>query len=165
MTLDTDLQNDPTDIPRLLDTLELGGYGVVSGRRTERRDSWLRRAASKIANGVRRRILDDPFVDIGCSLKAYESSYLRTLPLFDGLHRFLPIFAVWSGATAVEVPVAHRPRTRGVSKYGAVRGRLGRGLGDLCALLWLRRRWLGRQWQPDVPESSRRDPAPPRSAL
>ncbi len=140
VTLDADLQNDPADIPMLLDRLD--DYDVVSGVRAQRNDTWIRRAVSRVANGARRVALGDPFSDIGCSLKAYRAEYVRDLPVFDGMHRFLPVLAMLRGARVTELPVTHRPRYHGESKYGAIRGRFGRGLCDLVGVRWLASRWV-----------------------
>lgn len=140
VTLDADLQNDPADIPMLLDRLT--DYDVVSGVRAQRHDSWIRRFVSRIANGARRLALGDPFSDIGCSLKVYRAEYVRDLPVFDGMHRFLPVLAMLRGASVTELPVTHRPRYHGVSKYGAIRGRFGRGMWDLVGVRWLASRWV-----------------------
>lgn len=142
VTLDADLQNDPGDIPMLLDRLD--EFDIVSGIRAQRHDSWSRKLASRIGNGARRLVLGDPFTDIGCSLKAYRAEFLRDLPVFDGMHRFLPVLAQMRGGRATEVPVSHRPRYFGESKYGAVRGRFLRGIADLIGVRWLQRRWVGR---------------------
>ncbi len=139
VTLDADLQNDPADLPRVLDALE--GADVVSGIRVGRRDRWLRRVSSAIANAVRRAVLNDPVRDIGCSFKAYRREALEGLPMFVGVHRFLPALCVFRGARLVEVPLSHRPRRHGVSKYG-VGNRLGRGLYDLIGVRWLKSRLI-----------------------
>jgi glycosyltransferase involved in cell wall biosynthesis len=139
VTLDADLQNDPADLPRVLAALEHAD--VVSGIRRDRQDSWLRLVSSRIANAVRRAWLGDPVTDIGCSFKAYRRPALDGLPMFNGVHRFLPALCVMRGARLVEVPLAHRPRRAGVSKYG-VTNRLGRGFYDLIGVRWLRSRLL-----------------------
>jgi len=139
VTLDADGQNDPADIPALLAKLE--GADVVSGVRAQRHDDWKRKVSSRIANGVRRAVLGDTLTDIGCSLKVYRREALEGLPTFVGVHRFLPALCQFRGARLVEVPVRHRPRTKGVSKYG-VGNRLWRGIRDLYGVLWLRARLL-----------------------
>lgn len=139
VTLDADLQNDPADIPRLV--AELEGWDVVSGVRAKRRDSLVRRLSSRIANRVRSAILRDGVSDVGCSLKAYRSEYLREVPVFNGMHRFLPALVAMQGARIKEVPVSHRPRVHGVSKYG-IGNRLWRGIADLAAVRWLQARWV-----------------------
>ena len=139
VTLDADLQNDPADIPTLL--AALADADVVSGVRAKRHDSWIRRVSSRIANATRRAVIGDAITDIGCSLKAYRREVLVGLPMFVGVHRFLPALCAFRGARVVEVPVHHRPRTRGVSKYG-MGNRLWRGLHDLVGVSWLKRRLL-----------------------
>jgi dolichol-phosphate mannosyltransferase len=139
VTLDGDLQNDPADLPQVLAALER--VDVVSGVRAARQDSWSRRMQSRIANGVRRAVLGDPVTDIGCSFKAYRREALEGLPMFTGAHRFLPAMCVFRGARYAEVPLRHRARRHGVSKYG-MSNRLGRGLGDLAGMLWLKSRLL-----------------------
>ncbi len=141
VTLDADLQNDPADIPRVLAALE--GYDVVSGVRRGRRDDWRRRAASRVANAVRSRVLGDRISDIGCSLKAYRVEFLRRVPMFDGMHRFLPVLAESEGARVHEIEVAHRPRRFGAAKYN-ISNRLWKTLADLLAVRWMRKRWIDR---------------------
>jgi dolichol-phosphate mannosyltransferase len=137
VTLDADGQNDPADIPRVL--AALAGADVVSGVRTPRDDRWLRRVSSRVANAVRRAVLRDGVSDVGCSLKAYRAEFVHGLPLFRGAHRFLPALCRARGARVVELPVAHRPRRHGVSKYG-VGNRLWVGIVDLLGVAWLRTR-------------------------
>jgi glycosyltransferase involved in cell wall biosynthesis len=139
VTLDADLQNDPADIPRVLAALD--GVAMVSGVRRNRRDDWLRRVSSRIANGVRRSVLDDGVTDVGCSLKAYRAEYLRRIPAFNGFHRFLPALIQMAGGSVREIDVTHRPRVHGSSKYG-VGNRLWRGVVDLLGVRWMRRRWV-----------------------
>ncbi|HEV7506187.1 MAG TPA: glycosyltransferase family 2 protein [Thermoanaerobaculia bacterium] len=142
VTLDADLQNDPADIPKLLDHLE--GCDVVCGVRTDRQDSWLRKASSRIAGGVRNRLTRDPVADAGCTLRAYRAEFLRPIPLFSGMHRFLPTLLKLEGARITEVPVHHRPRQHGQSKYN-IRNRIWRSLADLFAVRWMQRRWIDRR--------------------
>ncbi len=137
VTLDADLQNDPSDLGRVLAALD--GADVVSGIRARRNDSLVRRLSSRIANGFRRAVLGDPVTDIGCSFKAYRREALEGLPMFVGVHRFLPALCVFRGARLVEVPLSHRARRHGVSKYG-VGNRLWRGLHDLIGVRWLKSR-------------------------
>lgn len=137
VTLDADLQNDPADLPRLLAALEHAD--VVSGIRSNRQDSWVRLVSSRIANSVRRSVLGDPVTDIGCSFKAYRREQLEGLPMFVGVHRFLPALCVFRGARFAEIPLRHRPRQHGVSKYG-VGNRLWRGIADLIGVQWLKTR-------------------------
>jgi glycosyltransferase involved in cell wall biosynthesis len=139
VTMDADLQNDPADLPRLLAALT--DADVVSGVRVQRRDHWVRLASSRIANSVRRAVLRDPVTDIGCSFKAYRREVLVGLPMFAGVHRFLPALCVFRGARFAEVPLHHRPRRHGVSKYG-IGNRLWRGIADLIGVQWLKTRLL-----------------------
>jgi dolichol-phosphate mannosyltransferase len=145
VTLDADLQNDPADIPTLLSHLE--DADLVSGIRTRRNDTWVRRLSSAIANRVRRTVLGDSIQDIGCSLKAYRAPFLEHVPDFDGMHRFLPALVQLAGARVIQVPVNHRARRHGHSKYG-VNNRLWRGLVDLWAVRWMVRRDIHRAPRP-----------------
>lgn len=138
-TLDADLQNDPRDIPRLLPYLEEAD--LVNGVRTTRRDTPLRRLASRVANAARRRVTGDRVSDVGCSLRVMRAAPLRRVKMFHGAHRFLPVLLAMEGARAVEVPVAHRERRFGRSKYG-IWDRLRRGLVDLAAVRWMQSRHL-----------------------
>ena len=137
VTLDADLQNDPADISKLL--AALADADVVSGVRMKRRDTWLRLVSSRIANATRRAALGDSVTDIGCSLKAYRREALQDLPMFVGVHRFLPALCAFRGARVVEVQVHHRARTLGLSKYG-MGNRLWRGIHDLIGVSWLKHR-------------------------
>jgi glycosyltransferase involved in cell wall biosynthesis len=139
VTLDADGQNDPADIPRLLAELERAD--VVNGVRQRRRDSRVRLLSSRIANGVRNWVTGESVTDVGCSLRAVRATTLRRVKLHRGMHRFLPTLLRLEGARVVEVPVAHRPRRHGASKYG-IRNRLGAGLVDLFAVRWMQSRAL-----------------------
>ncbi len=145
VTLDGDGQNDPADIPRLLDALAddaRGDLRLVCGWRRRREDPWPRRVASRTANAVRRAVLGDGTPDTGCGIRLVHRATFLEFPFFDHLHRFLPALVAAVGGRVVSVEVGHRPRTRGRSKYGLGR-RLAAGLVDLLGVLWLRRR-LGR---------------------
>ena len=148
VTLDADLQNDPGDLPRVLAALD--GADVVSGIRRGRKDSWLRLVSSGIANAVRRAALGDRITDIGCSFKAYRREALEGMPMFVGVHRFLPALCQFRGARVVEVPVSHRARRHGASKYG-VSNRLWRGIHDLIGVSWLKVRLIRYSIRKDVP--------------
>lgn len=137
VTMDADLQNDPADIPAIVALLD--DHDVVSGVRARRRDTVPRRLASRISNRVRRLVLGDPCTDIGCALKGYRAAALEDLPPFDGLHRFLPLLALRHGGNYAEIPVGHRARAHGSSKY-TIRGRFLRGVLDLFGVSWYRRR-------------------------
>ncbi len=138
-TLDGDLQNDPADLPAMI--TELARVDFVSGRRVQRQDSWLRKVSSRIARAARRRALGVDFQDTGCAIRAFKRTALAGVFPFNGLHRFLPILVQGGGARTLEVPVRHRPRVAGVSKYG-VWNRLGRGIYDLIGLGWYQKRRL-----------------------
>jgi dolichol-phosphate mannosyltransferase len=137
VTLDADLQNDPADIPRLLALMDR--YDVVSGVRTPRRHSWLRRASSRVANRVRNRVTHDDVTDVGCTLRACRAEILRRVPMFVGMHRFLPTLLRMAGARTTEIPVNHRPRLHGRAKYN-LRNRFWRTLADLLAVRWMQER-------------------------
>ncbi len=141
-TLDGDMQNDPRDVPPMLARLEAGGADMVTGWRRTRRDSIARRISSRIANWTRNRVTGDAIIDVGCSTRVFRRACLASLPcFFDGMHRFFPTLFRMAGFTVVEMPVNHRPRRRGVAKYG-VRNRLWRGIRDLFGVRWLRDRFL-----------------------
>jgi dolichol-phosphate mannosyltransferase len=139
VTLDADLQNDPRDIPHLLERLK--DYDVVCGIRQGRQDTWLRRVSSKLANGLRRRVLHDDIVDVGCSLRAYRRHCLTSIKLYNGMHRFLPVLLQIEGFHIGQVPVHHHPRQHGKSKYN-MRNRAWRALMDLLAVRWMQSRQL-----------------------
>jgi dolichol-phosphate mannosyltransferase len=139
VTMDGDLQNNPADIPKVVAALE--DYDVVCGYRATRRDSWSRRAASRIANRVRDLVTHDGVRDTGCSLKAFRRHCVPDLPPVDGLHRFMPAYFRLNGRSIRELAVDHRPRQHGVSKYTNLQ-RLPRGIFDLVGFLWYRRRYL-----------------------
>lgn len=137
ITMDGDLQNDPQDILLLLKYIE-DGYDVVSGRREKRKDSLYKRLSSCIANCVRRRFIKDNLSDIGCTLKAYRAFFLKKIIYFNGFHRFLPILLEWQGAKVIEVPVKHRPRKFGKSKYGIL-NRSIKAFLDMVCIWWLKK--------------------------
>ncbi len=180
VTLDADLQNDPADIPRLLaemaetaETAEIAetpGWDLVSGVRIRRRDDWVRRLSSRIANAVRNWATGERVSDSGCSLKAYRAEYLRRVPMFKGMHRFLPTLVRLDGARIKEVPVNHRPRLHGKTKY-SIGNRIFRSLADLLAVRWMERRWIDRRlleeitdWNPSTYGSSSASSASPSSS-
>jgi glycosyltransferase involved in cell wall biosynthesis len=118
ITIDADGQNDPGDIPRLLEKID-EGYDVVSGWRIHRQDRLLsRKIPSKIANWLISKVSGVKLNDYGCSLKAYRASVIKNVKLYGEMHRFIPIYARWYGARVIEIPVNHRARTSGISKYG-----------------------------------------------
>ena len=140
-TLDGDGQNDPADIPKLLAARDEAPEDVrlLAGWRTTRRDSFNKRISSKIANAVRSRMLKDDTPDTGCGLKLFEREVFLRLPYFDHMHRYLPALVKRAGFQSRSVPVGHRPRTAGSSKYGML-DRLWVGVADLRGVAWLMRR-------------------------
>ncbi len=142
VTLDGDGQNDPADVPKLLEARAAHrseNLRLVNGRRRARRDSWVKRTSSVIANGVRRRVLGDGTPDTGCGLKLFSREAFLALPYFDHMHRFLPALFRVNGGEILSVPVSHRERRRGRSHYG-VGNRLWIGIVDMLGVLWLQRR-------------------------
>jgi glycosyltransferase involved in cell wall biosynthesis len=139
--LDGDGQNDPADAPALVEALSAAAssVGLVGGERRERRDVAARRLASRLANAVRRRLLDDGAADTGCGLKVFRRDVFLRLPYFDHMHRYLPALVLREGYQAAFLPVSHRPRLSGRSKYTNL-GRLVAALPDLGGVLWLRGR-------------------------
>jgi glycosyltransferase involved in cell wall biosynthesis len=145
-TLDGDGQNDPADIPALVTALRdsaVPDLRLVMGNRTTRRDTWLRRLSSRIANSVRGWMLSDGTPDTGCGIKVFHRATFLDLPRFDHMHRFLPALFQRAGAEVISVPVGHRPRTGGRSKYG-LHNRLWVGITDLFGVMWLIRRRIVR---------------------
>lgn len=146
VTLDGDGQNDPADIPavyvRLTDDDTPDAVAMVIGRRAKRQDTWRKRAASRIANGVRKRLLRDGADDTGCGLKAfYRAAYLR-LPYFDHAHRYLPALMIREGFEIAQIDVNHRPRLHGRSKYTNIQ-RLAVAFRDILGVAWLNARARG----------------------
>lgn len=142
VTLDGDGQNDPADIPALLARFGAAADRdrlLVTGLRARRMDSWLKRLASRIANAVRARLLGDATPDTGCGLKVFSRRAFLAMPAFDHMHRFLPALMLRQGGEVVSVPVNHRPRTAGATKYGVL-DRLVVGVVDLVGVKWLMRR-------------------------
>ena len=142
-TLDGDGQNDPADLPRLLEAVSVGHrptkLELVIGWRIGRHDSTLRRLSSRVANVLRGVLLRDRTPDTGCGLKVFRrETYLR-LPFFDHQHRFLPALFLREGLEVRSIPVRHRPRVRGRSKYG-LNNRLWVGITDLFGVMWLMHR-------------------------
>jgi len=141
-TLDGDGQNDPADIPNLLDAARKAAsprLRLVMGNRTTRRDTWLRRLSSRVANGVRGWMLRDGTPDTGCGIKVFDRAVFVDMPRFNHMHRFMPALYQREGYEVVSVPVNHRERTRGKSKYG-LHNRLWVGIVDLFGVMWLIRR-------------------------
>jgi dolichol-phosphate mannosyltransferase len=143
ITLDGDGQNNPADIPALLAVLHNAArpsrLELICGYREKRRDSWMKRASSRIANAARRGALKDGTPDTGCGLKVFSRQAFLALPHFDHMHRFLPALFQSAGATVISVRVNHRPRTKGRTHYG-IHNRLWGGIVDVLGVMWLRRR-------------------------
>lgn len=139
--MDGDGQNDPANFQRLLEEFARGGADVVCGYRERRRDSWSRRIASRVANAIRRFFLDDGVRDTGCSQKIFRREAIDLLVPFHGLHRYLPAFFKRAGLRIVEIPVNHRPRRAGASKYTNW-SRALLGVYDLIGVNWLLKRRL-----------------------
>ncbi len=154
VTLDGDGQNDPADIPRLVAVVyEQPGAKpldnvLVVGRRRKRRDTWVRRISSRLANGVRSRMLKDDTPDTGSGLKVFSRKTFMDLPRFDHMHRFLPALVIRNQGRVVSIEVNHRERRRGKSKYG-IHNRLWVGIVDLIGVMWLQRRRIHSQLKPD----------------
>lgn len=144
VTLDADLQNDPADIPRLLEKLK--GCDMAYGWRKNRKDSFLKLISSGIANTIRNALTGERIKDTGCSLKAYRKQCLNNIKLYDGMHRFLPTLVKMEGFKIEEVGVSHNPRKYGRSKYN-IRKRLIWPFLDLLAVAWMKKRRLDYKWE------------------
>jgi dolichol-phosphate mannosyltransferase len=149
VTMDADLQNDPHDIPTLLGHLDR--WDAVTGWRVHRGDgdSWLRRISSRVANQVRNGLSDESIQDSGCTFRAFRRECLRDLVLYRGFHRFIPTLLRMRGYRVLEVPVHHRPRRFGQSKYGVL-NRVFVATVDLLAVRWMKQRLLRYQVAEDL---------------
>jgi glycosyltransferase involved in cell wall biosynthesis len=145
VTLDSDLQNDPEDIPRLLSYLDR--YDMATGWRQKRDDPWLKRISSKIANAIRNRLSGEKIYDSACTLRAFKRECIKEIPVFNGMHRFLSTLVKMNGYRIIEVPVLHHSRKFGKSKYN-IRNRALRSFIDLLGVRWMK----GRRIQYDVEE-------------
>jgi dolichol-phosphate mannosyltransferase len=139
VTLDSDLQNDPADIPRLLEYLDR--YDMATGWRQKREDTWLKKISSKIGNAVRNRLSGEAIRDSACTLRAFKKECVKEIPVFNGMHRFLSTLVKMGGYRIIEVPVSHYPRKFGESKYN-IRNRMVRSFIDLLAVRWMKRRTI-----------------------
>jgi dolichol-phosphate mannosyltransferase len=137
VTLDSDLQNDPADIPRLLEYLDR--YDMATGWRQKREDSWLKRISSEIGNAVRNRLTGENIRDSACTLRVFKKECIQEIPVFNGMHRFLSTLVKMEGYRIIEVPVSHHPRKFGESKYN-IRNRMVRSFVDLLAVRWMKHR-------------------------
>ncbi len=139
VTLDSDLQNDPADIPKLLGYLD--HYDMAAGWRKKRNDPWLKRISSKIANAIRNWLSGEKINDSVCPLRVFKKECFKEIPKFNGMHRFLPTLMKMEGYRVVEVPVSHHPRRFGKSKYN-IRNRMWRSFIDLLAVRWMKNRHI-----------------------
>ena len=139
VTIDSDLQNDPGDIPKLLEYL--GPYDMAAGWRQKREDPWIRRISSKIANRIRNWLSGEKINDSVCPLRVFKKECFEDIPKFNGMHRFLPTLMKMEGYRVIEVPVSHHPRRFGKSKYN-IRNRMWRSFIDLLAVRWMKNRYL-----------------------
>lgn len=139
VTMDADLQNNPADIPLLLE--KIGDYDVVCGWRHERNDPWIRKISSRIANAVRNNLSEENIADTGCSLKAFRKTCFDGIKIYKGMHRFFPTLMKMDGFKVTEVKVSHHPRLHGQSKYN-IRNRLFSSFLDLLVIRWMKRRQL-----------------------
>lgn len=135
VTMDGDGQNDPADLPHMLDTARRLGVDCVTGVRAKRQDNFIRKFSSRVGNGFRNWATGDRVTDSGCGVRVVRAACTRELPVFNGLHRFMPTLLRSKGYVVAEHPVNHRPRLRGVSKYG-VHNRLWRGIRDCFGVRW-----------------------------
>lgn len=139
LMLDGDLQNDPADFPRMLE--ELQQCDCVCGYRAKRKDGWLKRQASLVANNARRWWLQDDLRDAGCGTKGFRKICVQHMIPFNGMHRYFGVMMKLAGMRIVQIEVRHHPRQFGTSKYG-IWDRLVRGLYDLLGVQWLRKRYV-----------------------
>jgi dolichol-phosphate mannosyltransferase len=139
ITIDADLQNDPKDIPTMLEYLK--NYDMVTGWRQRREDSWVKRITSRIANRVRNQLSGETIQDSGCTFRAYKRECLQEIKLYKGMHRFMPTLVKMEGFRVIEIPIAHHPRKFGVSKY-TTWNRMWRAFIDLLAVKWMRSRHI-----------------------
>jgi len=148
ITLDGDRQNDPADIPKLLTATSQGD--LICGYRINRQDPWHKKITSKLANAVRSRLCHDEINDTGCSLKVYRTACLRNIKMFKGMHRFLPALFKIEGYRVVEVPVNHRERVKGTTKYNFF-NRSFNTISDMFAVRWMRKRHINYRINKEIP--------------
>lgn len=162
VTMDGDLQIDPRDIPLMLDRLARGDVDFVYGRRKDRKDDFVKRVSTRIANAVRNRLTRERIADTGCPLKAFRAEVVKRMKLFTGMHRFFVTLAHLDGFRSAELDVRHRPRHSGRSKYG-VWNRVFRALRDCLVVRWMMSRHLRyevEEVRPAAPFLSRSEAAP-----
>lgn len=146
ITLDGDRQNDPADIPKMVEKMDVAD--LVCGHRVNRKDPLTKKITSRIANAIRGGLCDDQVQDTGCSLKVYRTSCLRKIKMFNGMHRFLPALFKIEGFKIAEVPVNHRERTHGTTKYNFL-NRSFNTISDMLAVRWMKKRHLNYKIQED----------------
>jgi glycosyltransferase involved in cell wall biosynthesis len=139
ITMDGDRQNDPQDIPKLIEAMD--GFDLVCGQRVKRKDPFSKRIISKMANAIRSRLCQDGVADTGCSLKLYRRACLERIKMYNGTHRFLPALFNIEGFKVKEVPVNHRQRTKGQTKYN-IFNRSFNTIADMLAVRWMRKRHI-----------------------
>ncbi len=139
VTMDADLQNDPADIPLLLE--KINEYDVVCGWRYKRNDPWVKKLSSRIANAVRNTLSEESIADTGCSLKAFRRKCFQNIKLYNGMHRFFPTLMKMEGFSVTQVKVGHYPRVHGYSKYN-ISNRLFASFKDLLAIRWMKKRQI-----------------------
>lgn len=137
--IDADLQTHPDDFNLLLE--HINDYDLVTGVRADRKDSFVKNMSSKIANGIRRAFTHDGMDDTGCPLKVIKTEYAKRIPMFKGLHRFLPAMVMLQEGKVVQIPVRHFPRIAGEAKFGLWNRLLG-PLADCFAYLWMKRKYI-----------------------
>ena len=137
--IDSDLQTAPEDFNVLLE--HIGDYDLVTGVRSNRKDSFVKNMSSKIANGIRRTFTHDGMDDTGCPLKVIKASYAKRIPMFKGLHRFLPAMILLQNGKIIQIPVQHFPRIAGTAKFGLWNRLLG-PLMDCFAYLWMKKKYI-----------------------
>lgn len=137
--IDSDLQTAPEDFNLLLE--HIGEYDLVTGVRANRKDSFVKNMSSKIANGIRRAFTHDGMDDTGCPLKVIKTDYAKRIPMFKGLHRFLPAMILLQNGKIIQIPVQHFPRIAGQAKFGLWNRLLG-PLSDCFAYLWMKRKYI-----------------------
>ena len=157
VTLDGDLQNDPVDIPRLVEML--ADWDAVCGIRHRRQDGRWKRFSSRVANAFRNWVTGDDIVDTGCTLKAFRRECLEGLELYQEMHRFIPTLIKVRGFRVTQVPVNHRQRVHGKTKYGTW-GRMVKGLADVYAVRWMKKNRIDFQSELVVPASSGKPETP-----
>ena len=138
-SLDGDGQNDPVDLGRQLERLSRGDVDMVNGIRARRRDGWVRRLSSRIGNGFRNLLTGETVTDTGCAIRVFRRECVQDIPIWRGMHRFLPTLARIRGYRITEMEVNHRSRETGTTKYG-IGNRFGVGLVDTLAVCWMKRR-------------------------